>query len=661
MSWKISSTKHTKIHSITPKESTQIQPERVKFKRWKTNIIKLYQSISLIIKKPPHSEIPKNPDGVVLKKITPLSPMVTAKDYDSHSKISRKESAGHLMIRKTLEQRPSTIDACKNQIRTLKSMRDNLSKDNSSDNIAMLKRLNTRINVLTASLANPFSSYNNCKLKLLQTESALDIISKKDHPNMGQLKFELELRKKTFSIAANTASKTNQLTKREITDLGNHPQTLAKIMSKAGLKVTARDIIKSMDNRLNLEQWHNINNAGSVTANGKEYNFQQQCTPACRITLHPKLKREGDTNSNEKVTDIFQEDYQGRGVTSNATKNTTHATNMFTSRLINQDNNKEDLAIVRHGTLSPYGIKEPKERGAGALNRAKEVVIAALSLKPELLERAYQGEAVNLLMTSNSLLTPDSFRKIIKPIADEKKMLKDQMTAYKALNNEKPLTLNIKTADGKIREIRINLDLIPFNFGVNTYAVNSRLDQLGGWAYSDSVNSKSIQRLMGSTKPGTRGGIAGRWLRENEGHPNAAAVSVLIKQVQEIYNSQAHRSLKGGAYKMTSRLIALTWMIGGVPSTNCKSGKDRTAASEGAAHALIAYYNLFNKLPEWDNVNEDQSHLVKEFFLQTGHHQIQSLNIGAPGFKIQTDVLKEYGMNESEISQVQGLSNITGG
>lgn len=554
-----------------------------------------------------------------------------------------------------MEKRPDSIESCRHLIRTLESKRGSLLKDVPSASQILLQQIDRRIDVLKKHLVSSYSSYHQCQLKRLEIEAGLELIQERDEPDIARLKFELESRLQKLDKTVSRASKMDHLTKDAVRGLANYPKYLVKLMVGKGFKITVKDIRKSVVVRLNREEWHDVNKVGSVMANGKEYRFEQQCTPGCRITGRAKATGAGLKHC---VSGIFPEDYKGLGVTSHATQNTVHATNLFTSRLVNQATGQEDLAIVRHGVNSPYGVKQGKARADGAFNRAKEVIVAAITLKPELLEKALQGEVVSLMVTSNSLLTPDAFRQLINPSGDEKPMLEDQLAAYDRLCSNQPVTLEIKTPEGQLRVIRIKLDLIPFNFGVNKFAVNAPLDAFGGWERSDSINSKGLGRLIGSTTSGSEDdGLVGQWLRENEKHHDAEVVRTLMNQIREIYSSQSHRALKGGAYKLTSRLIVLTWLIGGVPCTNCKSGKDRTSMSVATAEALVAHIHLYGKVPEWKKVCENQSHLVKEFCLQGGHHEIQRMNTGVPGFKIQKEVLREYGMNESEIAQVRGLSD----
>lgn len=636
-----------------------------KFKHWIANGVALCKRI-LLQKPTDRLGLPRKREGIDIGKIIPMKERVISNTAGKLSSVQqqvnveKQVSIEEQVLIDVLQKKPTTIDECDHLIRMLESDRESVNENYNHCLTSMLKQIDRRINILKKRLVNTCSKYNDLQLKRLETEAALDLIpeKEKDDPMMAELITELTSRIEKLNNAAMSTSKMKSMNRDELTDLKNYPKTLIKIMDKAGLKVTTKDIKHSVVARLNREPWHEINKVGSVIVNDKEYCFQQQCTPACQITWQPKAARKDDSDSKENAHNIFPEDYQGTGVTAHAIKNTTHATNLFTSRLTNQDTGKDDLAIVRHGVNSPYGLKPSQERTEGSLNRAKEVVVAALSLKPELLEKACQGEVVSLMVTSSCLLTPDPFRKFINPMADERSMLKDQLTAYRTLCNEKPVILTIKAADGVMMEVQVDLELIPFNIGVNSYAVDASLDSIGGWDYSDSINNEAIMRLIGSTSPDEiDGGVIGQWLRKNEEHPDAEVVKTLVRQVQAIYRSQAHKRMKGGAYKLASRLISLTWLVGGVPCTNCKSGKDRTSMSVVAAEALIAYIRLYHTVPEWNEIGEDQSHLVRELCFQGAHHDIQRMNTGAAGFKIEEDVLEQYNMSQFEMDQIRGLAD----
>lgn len=647
-----------RVQPVVSEAPVQKAAKPGKFKRWRTKGVELIKSVWSKTKKKPYSDLPRAPKGIELQRISSVEGRVISQLSDKRPGVQRQVSVEYPEIRTLLEKRPDSIEDCKVLIRTLEVKWDGLLKEETGISKDVLQQINNRIGVLRGCLISSTSSYHECQLKKLETEAALDLVPESGGRGMMELRAELTSRIQRLHDVSRRVSQTDRLTKGGVSSLAQYPEKLVKTMDEAGLKVTAKDIKKSVVARLNREQWHEVSKPGCVMANGREYRFQQQCTPGCRITGSKRAAGESGPGQKEEASGIFPEDYRGLGVTSHATQNTVHATNLFTSRLVDQATGQEDLAIVRHGVNSPYGVKPGNARSEGALNRAKEVVVSALTLKPELLEKAVRGEAVTLVMTSNSLLTPDPFRQLIEPSGDERPMLEDQLNAYKALCREQPVTLKIRTPGGRLRDIRVNLELIPFNFGVNKFAVDAPLDIFGGWDYSDSVNSEGLQRLIGSTIPGSGdGGLVGRWLQRHEGHPDAGVVRTLMKQVREIYSSQAHRSLEGGAYKLTSRLVVLTWLMGGVPCTNCKSGKDRTSMSVATAEALIAHIRLYGKVPAWREVSDDQSHLVKEFCLQGGHHEIQRMNTGVPGFKIQKEVLRGYGMNESEIAQVRGLSD----
>ncbi|MDI6963994.1 inositol phosphate phosphatase SopB, partial [Escherichia coli] len=55
-------------------------------------------------------------------------------------------------------------------------------------------------------------------------------------------------------------------------------------------------------------------------------------------------------------------------------------------------------------------------------------------------------------------------------LGKEKGMLDDQVAAWKMLNNDGVIKLNIKNEKGEAQEVKVKLDIAIFNFGVNELA-----------------------------------------------------------------------------------------------------------------------------------------------------------------------------------------------
>ena len=176
--------------------------------------------------------------------------------------------------------------------------------------------------------------------------------------------------------------------------------------------------------------------------------------------------------------DLFPVSYNGDGVCSANSDSADHAVNLLTSSF---ERNGETLYKgVRHGTHGAYGIKDPKQRREAAVVRAKESVLAALSLKPELLSKALENpkQAVPLNIVSTSLLTPTPAW-LAKATGNkvELHMMKDQVAAFQTLAKpeKQPVEFEVVDKDGHKKTIHVQLQALCFNFGVNQAALDQTL------------------------------------------------------------------------------------------------------------------------------------------------------------------------------------------
>lgn len=510
---------------------------------------------------------------------------------------------------------------------------------------------------LASELKKRFSA-DVCRYKKMQLEVAKELLAAR-YPDSQWLQQALARKvvrsqvKQYGSYLKHLHHEAGPLDKKAIKQLKNHQQTILKIVTDNGFQISKKAFKQALVKRLGKTQWSTITSQFTLGSGPGKLNARQNCIPAGKIgyeLLSPAYQGH----------DLFAHSYKNKSVVAHSIRRKNHATNMFVSEFnLDLAGGTEKLTIVRHGINSAYGLKKNSIRADASVSRAKEVIIAALAAQPDKFARAVNGERVSLTVTSSSLLTPDRFRKVIKPLGDEKAMLEDQQNAFAILNNQSPLTLTVKDKNGEHKPIAIDLNLVPFNFGVNKFAVdNNGLESLGGWKTSDALNRKGIEQLVGD--PGSEnnvGGIVGQWLQEHSGDDNAIVVRALVRQIKEIFNAGGHHSLNGGAYKLPSRIIVLSALIGAVPCTNCKSGKDRTSMAVAAAEALFTYWQMNHALPDWRTMETAESELVKELCLRGGHHEIQRLNTGVGGFKIQPEILRAYGMSAGDIALIRGLSD----
>lgn len=497
------------------------------------------------------------------------------------------------------------------------------------------------------------------KLKTMQLEVASELLSAryKDSSLLLQDSLARQVRnkqEKQYSGSVKLVSDgSSLLDKKAIKQLKCHEKIIRKILARNGFKISKKAFAQGIVKRLGEHEWSTITRHFHLGGGGKKFNVSQHSTPASKIG-HALL------SPSYQGHDIFPHSYDNKPVVSHAVMQKEHATNLYVSETnLKAPNSIDKLTIVRHGINSAYGLKESEGRHEASVNRAREVIVAALATQPDRFKRALDGERVSLTMTSSSLVTPDCFRKVVMPQHDEKTMLADQQKAFNTLRSESPLTLEVRDSNDQIKTITVDLQLVPFNFGVNKFAVGNKvLESIGGWGTSDALNRDGIEQLLGDPKSEDElTGIVGQWLQEHSEDVNAPIVRELGRQIKEIFNARGHHTAKGGAYKLPARVIVLTSLIGGVPCTNCKSGKDRTSMAVAASEALFTYLKMNGRVPDWRSVGATESELIRTLCLNGGHHEIQRRNVGASGFKVQPEILRAYGMSKEDVSLVMGLSD----
>ena len=497
------------------------------------------------------------------------------------------------------------------------------------------------------------------KLKTMQLEVASELLRARYKDSSLLLQDSLarqvrnKLEKQHSGSVKLVSDGSSLLDKKAIKQLKIHEKIIRKVLARNGFKISKKAFAQGIVKKLGEHEWSTISRQFHLGGGGKKFNVSQHSTPASKIgheLLSPSYQEH----------DIFPHSYENKPVVSHAVMQKEHATNLYVSETnLEASGSIDKLTIVRHGINSAYGLKESEGRHDASVNRAREVIIAALATQPDRFKRALDGERVSLTMTSSSLVTPDRFRKVIVPQHDEKTMLADQQKAFNTLRSESPLTLEVRDSNGQIKTITVDLHLVPFNFGVNKFAVGNKvLESIGGWGTSDALNRDGIEQLLGDPKSEDElTGIVGQWLQEHSEDANAPIVRQLGRQIKEIFNARGHHTAKGGAYKLPARVIVLTSLIGGVPCTNCKSGKDRTSMAVAASEALFTYLKMNGRVPDWRSVGATESELFRTLCLNGGHHEIQRRNVGASGFKVQPEILRAYGMSKEDVSLVMGLSD----
>lgn len=317
---------------------------------------------------------------------------------------------------------------------------------------------------------------------------------------------------------------------------------------------------------------------------------------------------------------------------------TNHAVNLAVSSLtVGEPGGERKTAFtgVRHGVHSAWEIRNDNERAQANANRAKEAVIAAFLAKydnpeanpPQLPEPGDDGTTtVDLPMTSVSLLTPDPVRHKTgrNSASDERSMLRDQCEAWDAV------ALTGVEFEYRGRRIKIQPQILKFNFGVNEGAVNwpwpiSNLT--GGWRVSGAMNNAAFAAFETQVRA-----FIDNHPADKEHEANAAAT--LLDQCRRIFRTQGERRDNHDAYKIVARIAVLSHLIGNVPCWNCKSGKDRTGEMDVECKFLATLVARGETIPEpGARLTKAQKELFRSIALEGGNFEMQKMNTGLAGFK----------------------------
>ena len=327
-------------------------------------------------------------------------------------------------------------------------------------------------------------------------------------------------------------------------------------------------------------------------------------------------------------------------------------------------------------------------------NMAREMAAAALVSNPEKFEKALAGETVDIGLSSTSLLTPDVLRHVTgMNTRDERKMLSHQKAAFAELARGGAVELDVRDHEGRPRTVTANVSVRQFNFGVNAGAVQGlRLGSatlvpsrapgvrnLVGWGFAMTDNDPNLRKLLGPPGSGwLEGDVAarahtmlerarelndgrlndldGELARAEPGSPNAvaaererAAVTEQIatleknartliqaaRDVKTIWESKDYRRGGGDPFKMVSRLVLVSHLMGETPLFNCKSGKDRTGQLDAEVKFLATVADERDgRLPHVDREMERWRSTRGDFTLSSGNLEMQRLNTGLPGYRL---------------------------
>ena len=292
-------------------------------------------------------------------------------------------------------------------------------------------------------------------------------------------------------------------------------------------------------------------------------------------------------------------------------------------------------------------------RNLASRKMAQEVLSAAIVSDPAKLQAALNGETIDVTMNSVSLVTPDWLRHVKGSSRDERRMLKHQVQGLQSLASgqspDNPVSLKIKDDNGQLKEIKVNLKVRTFNFGVNDYALAKKVlpanfpiwRNLMGWGFAAGLNDPHLRELVGARNDGALGGAVADKLQELESSddPKIQKRAVLLReaatQAKQIWKNRSFWSGNNEPYKMVSRLALTSHLMGETPLFNCKSGKDRTGQLDAEVKYLAAVGHATGHIPEPDSEHTAESRKMRTTFtLDSGNLEMQRLNTGLPGYKL---------------------------
>ena len=341
--------------------------------------------------------------------------------------------------------------------------------------------------------------------------------------------------------------------------------------------------------------------------------------------------------------------------------------------------NEHAQAIVKEIKSNPkrrtHYINEM--RNLASRKMAREVLSTAVVSDSAKLQAALNGKTIDVTMNSVSLVTPDWPRHIGGIANDERRMLKNQTQGLQSLASgsspENPLRLTIKDDSGQSREIKVNLKVRTFNFGVNDYAVAKTVlpsnlpiwRNLMGWGFSAALNDPQLKELLGTRNDGVLGGAVADKLRELEqsGDPKVQKRAVLLRetatQAKQIWKNRSFWSGNNEPYKMVSRLALTSHLMGETSLFNCKSGKDRTGQLDAEVKYLAAVGHATGHIPEPDSAHTAESRKMRTTFtLNAGNLEIQRMNTGLPGYKLRNIPGLKAMLEEGTQAQYEGGSDL---
>ncbi|MDE1464466.1 inositol phosphate phosphatase SopB [Spartinivicinus poritis] len=439
-----------------------------------------------------------------------------------------------------------------------------------------------------------------------------------------ETKFDVSKNKAAFMKEAMKTTKTtsNQFAKQLMQAFeATSSQPLSKSDKKALLKEAKQTYKAAIAHQLNTHKvnWQPISK--TIEWQGKQYTSEM--TPAAEL---PSLQM---AYQHSKVS----------GISSMATSEDKHAVNLWVSEFKDSTGNTI-FKGVRHGVNTPFGVKGPDARQAGADKRTQEVITAALELnKNQLINHLQSGnsnEPFNLKLTSTSLLTPSQYYK--GKGYKERQFIQEQLAAWqRASDGPKEFTVNIK---GENKTVKVQLDVLAFNFGVNggaklaskfpnlvKFADQHPNSDITGWKMADQNNREPLDRLIS---------WAINYKNTSNDELKNQRIQIYLDNIAALMLTNQHRLDGNRAYALPELVVLLSNEMGVVPAWNCMSGKDRTGLLDAEVkQSLIEQELNSGHVADFSSAMTDERQALHDkVLLESGNHEIQKANTGVPGYKI---------------------------
>ncbi|CCB66664.1 inositol phosphate phosphatase SopB [Hyphomicrobium sp. MC1] len=353
-----------------------------------------------------------------------------------------------------------------------------------------------------------------------------------------------------------------------------------------------------------------------------------------------------------------------------------HARNLKVSELfrlddqnqIEMDANGQPKAmakVIGHGVLDMWEIENSAERFAANERGAKEVLEAALTTNPRVLQTAINGQPVTLTHVSVNLTTPSEVREypILRgaiPDYQELTFTQEQFRVFGTYKANQPAQFTVADPAGgptaPEQNVLVNVDPITFSFGINHLATS----KLGGWKNVAERNKEAIVKFIGdpgSGRDGDRGLPIGGFIgsiidRLNGiGGVNPAAKTLANKmrqqanQVRLLYTAAVYKNDNGDPAKMGREILALQALAenaldlmgdagqAATMSKGCKSDKDRGGVTDVELKHKLITEDMGGEIwadSPWTEEDHENYYVVG---VASGQLENQRLNTGFAGSK----------------------------